>query len=188
VAKPTRDLTEKTLATRQLHRGRLLDVREDEVLLPDGNRGTREYVRHPGAVVVIALLDNADVVLEHQWRHPLERAFIELPAGKIDTGEDTLACAKRELLEETGYVAREWRELTTLHPCVGYSDERLVYFLARGLSHEGARLDDGEHVEVFTASLAQALEWVRQGRITDGKTVAGLFWAEKLLNGEWPGA
>jgi ADP-ribose diphosphatase len=188
LAKPIRDLTEKTLATRQLYSGRILDVREDEVRLPDGKTGTREYVRHPGAVVVIPLLDSGEVVLEHQWRHPLGRVFIELPAGKIDRGEDTLDCAKRELLEETGYVAREWTLLATMHPCVGYSDERLVYYLARGLSHEGARPDDGEHLEVFTMPLVETLEWIREGRITDAKTVAGLFWAEKLVKGEWPGA
>lgn len=187
MAKPNRDLSEKTLSSRILYQGRLLDAREDRVLLPDGKTATREYLRHPGAVVVLPLLDNGEVVLEHQWRHPLGRVLIELPAGKIDPGEDTLACARRELLEETGYVAREWRELATMHPCVGYSDERLIYYVARGLAHQGARPDDGEHLEVFSAPLQQALEWIRDGRITDGKTVVGLLWAEKLVKGEWPG-
>jgi ADP-ribose pyrophosphatase len=186
VAKPSRDLTERTVSSRVLHRGRLLDVREDRVLLPDGKTATREYIRHPGAVVVIALLDDGRLLLEHQWRHPLGRDLIELPAGKIDAGEDVLACARRELAEETGYVAERWSELATVHPCVGYSDERLVYFLARGLRHEGARPDDGEHLEVFSATLDQALEWARQGAITDGKTLIGLFWAEKVLRGGWP--
>jgi len=185
VAKPTRDLTEHVLSSRVLHHGRMLHLREDQVRLPDGRIATREYVRHPGAVVVIAVLDGGHLLLEHQWRHPLGRALIELPAGKIDPGEDPLACARRELLEETGYVAREWRELATLHPCVGYSDERLVYYLARGLTHEGARLDDGEHLEVFTAPVVEALEWVREGKITDAKTVAGLFWADRILRGDW---
>jgi len=185
VAKPTRDLAERALSTRVVHRGRLLDVREDRVRLPDGSTSTREYIRHPGAVVVIAVLDGGELLLEHQWRHPLGRALIELPAGKLDPGEEPLACARRELLEETGYTARDWRELATLHPCVGYSDERLVYFLARGLSHEGAQPDHGEHLEVFSASLDRALDWVREGRISDAKTVAGLFWAERILRGDW---
>ncbi len=185
MAKPTRDLAEHALSSRVVHRGRLLDVREDLVRLPDGSTATREYIRHPGAVVVIAVLDDGCLLLEHQWRHPLGRALIELPAGKLDPGEAPLACARRELLEETGYVAREWRELATLHPCVGYSDERLVYDLARGLSHEGARPDHGEHLEVFTAPLGRALEWVREGRISDAKTVAGLFWADRVLRGDW---
>lgn len=185
MAKPTRDLTEHALSSRVLHRGRMLELREDQVRLPDGRTATREYIRHPGAVVVIAVLDDGRLLLEHQWRHPLGRALIELPAGKLDPGEEPLACARRELLEETGYVAREWRELATLNPCVGYSDERLVYFLARGLTHEGARPDDGEHLEVFTAPVGQTLEWVREGRISDAKTVAGLFWADRIMRGDW---
>jgi ADP-ribose pyrophosphatase len=185
VARPSRDLTERTVASRILRRGRLLELREDQVLLPDGKTARREYVRHPGAVVVIALVEGESLVLERQWRHPLGRALIELPAGKIDTGEDVLACAKRELEEETGYVAAHWSELATVHPCVGYSDERLVFFLARELRHQGARPDDGEHLEVFSATLDQALEWARQGEITDAKTLVGLFWAEKVLRGGW---
>jgi ADP-ribose pyrophosphatase len=185
LAKPPRDLTERTVASRVLLRGRLLDVREDRVLLPDGSTATREYIRHPGAVVVIALLDDGQVVLERQWRHPLGRALIELPAGKLDAGEDVLSCARRELAEETGYVAGCWSELATVHPCVGYSDERLVFFLARGLRQEGARPDHGEHLEVFSATLDRALEWAREGAITDAKTLIGLFWAEKLLRGGW---
>lgn len=187
MARPTRDLAEHALSSRVVHRGRLLDVREDRVRLPDGSISTREYIRHPGAVVVIAVLDGGQLLLEHQWRHPLGRTLIELPAGKLDPGEEPEACARRELLEETGYVAREWRQLATLHPCVGYSDERLVYFLARGLTHQGARPDHGEHLEVFGASLDQALDWVREGAISDAKTVAGLFWAERVLKGGWEG-
>ncbi|HEX6829729.1 MAG TPA: NUDIX hydrolase [Burkholderiales bacterium] len=182
---PSGDLTERTVSSRVLHRGRLLDVREDQVLLPDGKAATREYIRHPGAVVVIALLEDERLVLERQWRHPLRRVLIELPAGKIDAGEDVLACAMRELAEETGYVAGRWSELATVYPCVGYSDERLVFFLARGLRQEGAAPDEGEHLEVFSATLDEALDWVRQGVITDGKTLIGLFWADKILRGGW---
>lgn len=186
MARSSRDLTERTLSTRVLARGRLLEVHEDRVSLPDGSTATREYIRHPGAVVVIALLDDGQLVLERQWRHPLGRVLIELPAGKLDAGEDMLSCARRELAEETGYVAERWSQLASVHPCVGYSDERLVFFLARGLRQEGARPDHGEHLEVFSATLEQALEWARQGAITDGKTLIGLFWTEKVVRGGWP--
>ena len=187
MAKFSPDLTERTVSTRVLVRGKLLDVREDRVVLPDGSCATREYIRHPGAVVVIALLGDGQLVLERQWRHALGRDLIELPAGKLDPGEEVLACARRELAEETGCVAGRWGELATVHPCVGYSDERLVFFLARDLRQEGARPDHGEHLEVFSATLDQCLEWAREGAITDGKTLIGLFWAEKILRGGWPG-
>lgn len=179
------DLTEKQLDTRIVYEGGFLEVRKDTVQLPNGSTSTREYITHPGAVAVLALLDNGKLVLERQFRYPLQREFIELPAGKIDEGEDVLATAQRELLEETGYVAREWTHLTTAWPCIGYSDERMEYFLARGLTHQGSRLDEGEFLEVFELSLDDALEWMRAGRIDDSKTIVGLFWLEKVLNGSW---
>jgi len=188
LAKPERDLTEKTLASHIRFEGRLLVVKEDEVELADGRRSTREYIRHPGAVVVVAVDDDGAVILERQWRHPLGAAMIELPAGKIDSGEEPLACARRELQEETGYAASQWRELATLHPCVGYSDERLILFLAQGLAQTGARPDDGEHLEVFALPLTEAVTWVEEGRITDAKSVVGLLWADRLRRGDWPAA
>lgn len=179
------DLTETQVSNVRVFDGHLLQVHADRVSLPDGKLAIREYITHPGAVVIIPLLDNGELVLERQHRYPLHRDFYELPAGKIDPGEDPLACAQRELLEETGYTAASWRYLATLHPCIGYSDEKLVYYLAKGLVFQSASLDDGEHLEVFTLTLAKALEWVKVGKITDNKTVSGLFWTEKLLNGEW---
>lgn len=179
------EFREKRLASRTVFRGRLLHVSEDRVLLPDGSEATREYITHPGAVVVLAFLDDGRLLLERQFRYPLDRELIELPAGKLDAGEDPLECARRELLEETGYTAAEWRQLAEAHPCVGYSDERLVYFVASGLVHEGARLDDGEFLEAFPLALAEAIDWVRSGQITDAKTIAGLFWAEKVLESGW---
>lgn len=180
MAKSSRDLRETTIASRIRFQGRLLVVVEDEVRMPDGRQATREYIRHPGAVVVVAINDEGSVILERQWRHPLGAAVIELPAGKIDPGEAPLACAKRELREETGYVAAQWRELGTLHPCVGYSDERLILYLALGLTQAGARPDEGEHLEVFALPLAEAMAWVDEGRVTDAKSVAGLLWADRL--------
>lgn len=183
--KPILDLTETTVNSQNVYDGKLLHVRVDQARMPDGKVSVREYIVHPGAVVIIPFLDNGELVLERQHRYPLHRDFYELPAGKIDHGEDPLLCAQRELLEETGYTAKNWRYLATLHPCIGYSDEKLIYFLAEGLAFEGASLDDGEHLEVFTLTLAAALEWVKAGKITDNKTVSGLFWAEKILRGEW---
>lgn len=179
------ELTEKQIDSRLMYDGNFITVRKDNVLLPDGSTSTREYITHPGAVAVLALLDNGKLVMERQFRYPLHREFIELPAGKIDEGEDILICAQRELLEETGYVAREWIHLTTSWPCIGYADERMEYFFARGLTHQGSNLDDGEFLEVFELALADALEWVRVGKIDDSKTIIGLFWLDKVLNGGW---
>ncbi|PTR16934.1 ADP-ribose pyrophosphatase [Nitrosospira sp. Nsp2] len=183
--KPSPDLTETTVSSRNVYDGELLRVRADLARLPDGKVAVREYITHPGAVVIIPLLDNGELVMERQHRYPLHRDFYELPAGKIDRGEDPLQCAQRELLEETGYTASKWRYVTTLYPCIGYSDEKLMYYLAEGLIFTGASLDEGEHLEVFTLTLPMALDWVKTGKITDNKTVSGLFWADKLLRGEW---
>ncbi len=129
----TSDLTETELASETVFKGRLMHVKRDRVRLPNGGESTREYIVHPGAVVVIPVFENGDLLLERQHRYPLHRDFIELPAGKIDPGEADLTCAQRELEEETGYTASEWREVTTIYPCIGYSDERLAFYLARGL-------------------------------------------------------
>ena len=185
VDKPSVDLSETTVATENVYDGKLLHVRRDHARLPDGKIAVREYIAHPGAVVIIPLLDNGELVLERQHRYPLHRDFYELPAGKLDGDEDPLACGQRELLEETGYTAKSWRYITTLHPCIGYSNEKLIYYLAEDLAFEGASLDDGEHLEVFTLTLPAALEWIKEGKITDNKTVSGLLWAEKMLRGEW---
>jgi ADP-ribose pyrophosphatase len=182
---PPSDLTEIPISSLNVFDGNLLHVYQDRARMPDGEIRIREYVTHPGAVVIIPLLDNGELVLERQHRYPLHRDFYELPAGKIDQDEDPLLCAQRELLEETGYTAENWRYLATLHPCIGYSNEKLMYYLARELVFQGANLDDGEHLEVFTLTLAMAMEWVKAGKITDNKTVSGLFWAEKVLDGEW---
>jgi ADP-ribose pyrophosphatase len=180
------DLKETRVETALVYEGDFIRVRKDSVLLPDGAVSSREYISHPGAVAVLALLDNGNLVMERQYRYPPQREFIELPAGKIDHGEDILVCAKRELLEETGYVAKEWIHLTTAWPCIGYADERMEYFLARGLVHQGSQLDDGEFLEVFELSLAEAIEWIRLGKINESKTIVGLFWLEKYLN-SWQG-
>lgn len=178
-------LHEFGVSSEEVFAGKLLHVRCDTVRLPDGKQASREYVVHPGAVVMIAELPNGKLLFERQFRYPLDRVFLELPAGKIHPGEDTLITAKRELQEETGYVAQHWHYLGMIHPCIGYSDERIEIFFARGLSHVGHALDDGEFLEVHEMDLAEAIEAVRDGRLTDGKSVAGLLWAERMLDGRW---
>ncbi len=178
-------LRESGVASEEVFAGKLLHVRCDTVRLPDGKQASREFVVHPGAVVMIAELPNGKLLFERQFRYPLDRVFLELPAGKIHPGEDTLLTAKRELQEETGYVAQHWHYLGVIHPCIGYSDERIEIFFARGLSHVGHALDDGEFLEVHEMDLAEAIEAVRDGRLTDGKSVAGLLWAERVLDGRW---
>ena len=179
-------LHEAQLESTQVYRGKLLEVRQDRVRLPDGHESTREYVMHQGAVVIIPILDNGDLVFERQFRYPLGRAFLELPAGKIEPGEDILNTATRELLEETGYTAMEWRYLGVMHPCIGYSNERIEIFVARGLRYEsGQQLDHGEFLDVLKFTLDEALLAVRNGEITDGKTITALFWAEKVIRSGW---
>jgi len=180
------DFIEETLESQQVFDGRLLKVHADKVRLPDGEQSWREYVQHPGAVAILARLDNGKLLFERQYRYPLRRVFLEIPAGKIDPGEHILDTARRELREETGYKARLWRHLATLHPCIGYSDERIEIFWAEGLSFVGAALDDGEILDICELSIADALLAVRDGEITDAKTIAALLWAEKIIDGAWP--
>lgn len=177
---------EDTLASEQVFDGRLLKVYADKVRLPDGKESFREIIRHPGAVVVIAVLDNGKLLFERQFRYPLRRVFLEMPAGKIDAGEHILDTARRELREETGYKAKVWRHLGTMHPAIGYADEHIEIFWAQGLSYVGAQLDHDEILELSELSIADALLAVRDGEITDAKTITALMWAEKTLSGEWP--
>jgi ADP-ribose pyrophosphatase len=169
-------VTEEFLQGELVFSGRLLEVHRDRVRLPDGSEGVREYIRHPGAVAIVALFDDGRVLLERQYRYPLQREFIEIPAGKLETGENHLETARRELLEETGYVAAEWRRLGLIHNAIGYSDEGIEIWAARGLELREQQLAQGEFLEVFTVPLAEAQAMARDGRITDVKTIAGLLW------------
>lgn len=175
------DLAEHTLTSDDRYKGRLLHVKEDRVRLPDGSEAKREYIVHPGAVAVIAVLDDGTIVMERQYRYPLHQDFIEIPAGKIDEGESDLITAQRELLEETGYVATRWRHLITTHPCIGYSNERIEFFLAEGLTLRQHQREQGEFLDVFAMPLETALEWIRNGKITDTKTITGLLWYERFI-------
>ena len=174
-------LLESCIDTETVFKGKLLEVRRDRVRLPDGQEATREYIVHPGAVVILALLGNGNLLFERQFRYPVGKVFLELPAGKIDPGEDILETARRELQEETGHCAANWRRLGVLHPCIGYSNERIEIFLAREVTCLGTpRLDPGEFLDVVELSPAAAQEAVWDGEITDGKTIAALYWLNKL--------
>ena len=179
------DLIEKKVESVTLHEGKFLTVKCDTVELPDGKHATREFVEHPGAVMILPLFDDGRVLLERQFRYPIGKVLVEFPAGKIDPNEDELTCAKRELQEETGYTAREWFFLTRIHPVISYSTEFIDLYLARGLTEGERKLDDGEFLESFIAGQAELIDWVKSGRISDVKTIIGVFWLEKIMSGEW---
>ncbi len=178
-------LRETTVSSERIFDGRFLHANRDIVRLPDGSETHREYILHPGAVMMIPLLADGRVVMERQWRHPLSRAFIEFPAGKIDAGEAPIATAHRELREETGYAAERFTFLATINNAISYSNEHIDLYLAEGLTAGEAKLDDGEFLDVFTIEPSQVLAWVRDGTITDVKTIIGAFWLEKVLSGAW---
>lgn len=170
-------LIETQLDTEVVFDGVLLHVSRDQVRLPNGASSLREYVTHPGAVVVLAFLPNGKLIFERQFRYPLGRVFLELPAGKIDPGEDILETAKRELLEETGHTAGRWQYLGVMHPCIGYSNERIEIFAAFDLVDRGAQaLDHNEFLELVELAPAAAQEAVWSGEITDAKTITALYW------------
>lgn len=178
-------LRETRVDGREVYDGHFLKIQSDTVDLPNGKRATREYIRHPGAVVILPLFDDGSLLLERQFRYPLDRVFVEFPAGKIDPGEEPLECAKRELAEETGYTATTWNFVCTIHNAIAYSNEHLDIYLARGLTEGERKLDDGEFLDTFRLPAGELLQWVREGKVTDVKTIIGAFWIEKILSGQW---
>jgi len=175
------DLEEHCISSTTIADGGMLTVKRDQVRLPNGHQSQREYVLHPGAVVVVPLLPNGNVILERQFRYPLHQVFIELPAGKIDVGEDILVTGQRELLEETGYTATDWVSLGHQHPCIGYSNEVIHMYLATGLTAGEHCRDVDEALEIIEVGFDDCLALVQCGEITDGKTIMALFLAEKYL-------
>ena len=178
-------LQETRIDGETVYQGSFLQVQRDRVRLPDGKTASREFIRHPGAVVILPLFDDGMVLLERQFRYPIDQVVLEFPAGKIEPGEDTLLCAQRELQEETGYTAKDWQFICRVHNALGYSNEFLDIFVARGLTEGETRLDEEEFIETFRVSTADLLDWVRGGQVTDVKTVIGAFWLEKLCAGTW---
>lgn len=181
---PDAHLVETTLSSEPVYRGNLLDVRRDRVRLPDGSEATREYIVHPGAVLVVPVLPDGALVVERQYRYPLQRVFVEFPAGKLDPGESALATAIRELKEEAGYTARTWTYMGVIHPLLSYSTESIEIYLAEGLEHVGAQLDPGEFLEVRALSVADMIAAVERGEVTDAKTVTALLlYARRIGSG-----
>lgn len=169
-----------------LLQGGFLEVRRDQVLLPDGARATREFVVHPGAVAILPLLDDGRVLLERQFRYPLGCVILEIPAGKIDPGEEPMGCARRELREETGYTAAEWAYAGRIHNAAAYSDEVIHLFLARGLVAGPRNLDAGEFIELSAVREAEFDRMAMSGEITDVKTLVALLWLQRWRAGGWP--
>jgi len=181
------DLLETPLEEAVAYRGKFLTLRRDAVRLPDGQRTEREFLLHPGAVAVLALTADRQLVMERQYRYPAGREFIEIPAGKIDPNEAPAVTGERELFEETGYQAARWTFLGTAHPCIGYSNEVIHYFLAEELTENERQLDEGEFLEVLTLPVAEVVAMSLDGRITDSKTIVGLHWLAAYLSGSLKG-
>jgi len=182
-------LIEHRVSQQELLRGHFLHAFRDTVRLPNQSLATREYVVHPGAVMVIPLLDTPaglQVVLERQYRYPVAQVMIEFPAGKRDAGEDGWLCAQRELWEETGYTARQWARAGVLHPVIAYSTEVIEIWFAKDLSLGTRQLDAEEFLDVFTASPSDLMTWCREGQVTDAKTLTGALWLQNMLAGDWP--
>lgn len=182
-------LIEHRVQQEELLQGHFLHVLRDTVRLPNHNLATREYVVHPGAVMVIPMLDTPEglrLVMERQFRYPVGQVMTEFPAGKLDPGEDPWLCAQRELLEETGYTARQWARAGVLHPVIAYSTEVIEIWFAKDLTLGERQLDTDEFLDVFTASPAELMAACQQGRLTDAKTLTGLLWLQNVLSGQWP--
>ncbi len=192
-------LKEHTVSSEQLIQGNFLQVWRDQVRLPNGHPASREYIKHPGAVVVVALLDEHTAIIEHQYRYPLHRAMIEFPAGKLEADErgaegagavpgataGVWRCATRALAEETGYRAAEWAYAGGMHNAIAYSDEIIHICFARGLSLGERQLDEGEFLTVATASFDELMADVLAARLTDAKTCTALLWWQQMRLGLW---
>jgi len=176
-------LREERISGEDVYNGIFLHMKRDQVRLPDGSLAIREYLTHPGAVAILALLDDGRVVLERQFRYPIAKICMEIPAGKLEIGEDRLLCAKRELAEETGYTAKKWSFIRRIHPVISYSTEFIDIYLAEGLTAGESKLDDEEFLDVFAAPLEQILAWIEQGEITDVKTTISIYWLDRYRRG-----
>ena len=176
------DFTEHTLKSEIVHDAGFMQLLHDQVRLPDGSTGTRYVVRHAGAVAVVALTSDEQIVLVRQYRYPIASHSLEIPAGKLETGEEPLACAKRELLEETGCLASSWFSFLDTHTSVGYSSERITMFVAID-AHKVQEVspDPGEFVEPVSMRLEAAWELMKRGEITENRTLLALMWLRQRM-------
>lgn len=168
-------LKEVLISSEDVYRGKFLHLKKDLVALPDGHQAIREYLVHPGAIAIVPILDDGRIILERQFRYAVGRSVIEIPAGKLEAGEDPLRCAQRELFEETGYTAKDWAFLGRIHPVIGYATEFIDIYVARGLTAGERQLDEEEFLDVFAASLDQMRQWIDEGVITDVKTIIAVY-------------
>ncbi len=176
------DLEEKQISTEKIFDGFILHVAVDQVELPNGNRASREYITHLGAVGIVPVTDDGKMIIEHQFRYPLHKVITEIPAGKLDSAdEDPLDAAKRELLEETGITADEWTELGCYHPSAAYCSEKLHLYMARGLHMGDQKLDKDEFLNIETVPVADVVDEILAGNITDGKTISAVLKAAVKL-------
>ncbi len=178
-------LVEHRTGGRTLLEGGFLEVRRDDVRLPDGSTATREFIQHPGAVAVVPLLDDGRVVVVRQFRYPIGKSIVEFPAGKRDAGEDLLACARRELQEETGYRAREWAFACEIHNAAAYSTESIWIYFARGLVAGAQNLDQGEFLDVLALTDDELDALAAANTLPDVKTLVGLQWLQRWRAGAW---
>ena len=174
------DLKEDKISSTQIFSGKLIDLYLDNVRLPNGKQSTREWLNHPGAVCLVPILNNGDILLIRQFRYGPREEFIEIPAGKLDKNEEPLKCGLRELEEETGYKSNKLTFLTNIHPAIGFSNEKMWMYLAEELELSEKKLDDDEFLELLPTPLNVALEWVFSGKITDVKTIIGSMWMKEL--------
>lgn len=175
---------EKTVSERHIYKGNIINVDNLTITLPDGRQATRDIVRHPGASVVVPLNEKGEVYMVRQFRKPIDMVTIEIPAGKLDPGEDPLVCAKRELKEETGLEAKEIRHLVSIHSTPGFSDEVLHMYSATGLSEGESCADEDEFISTEKYPVADLIDMILNGKITDAKTIIGVLLADKILSGK----
>ncbi len=168
-------LIETRLASEDVFDGKLLHVKRDTVRLRDGETATREYIDHPGAVMIIPRMPDGKLLMERQFRYPLARIFIEFPAARSTRARSLQRPLRASCSRRTGYTAACWAHIGTLHPLITYSTERIEIYIADDLAFVGAKLDAGEFVETFTTTLDEALAWIDRGEITDVKTMLGLL-------------
>ena len=175
-------LKETPKSSEKIFSGRLIDLYFDHIELPNGKSSTREWIKHPGAVCIVPILPNGNLCLIRQYRYGPRAEFIEIPAGKLDVGEDPLVCAKRELEEEIGYIAGKLTFLTNIHPAIGFSNEKMWMYLAEDLILSKQSLDQDEFLELYPIPLKKAIDLIYEGKITDVKTVIGILWLDKFLS------